>query len=84
MQRIDGMENGQYYIGKCKLNNNEKKLSYNNPHCTEYFCNPTSSEGKVNAMIFVLLSSEKVMFFRCTTVRPLVISKFVFTGKSPS
>jgi len=39
MQRIDGMENGQYYIGKCKLNNNEKKLSYNNPHCTEYFCN---------------------------------------------
>jgi len=39
MQRIDGLEDGNYYIGRCKLNDEEKDIGYNNPHCIEFFCN---------------------------------------------
>ena len=39
MQRIEGLEDGNFYIGKCELTDEQKEIAYNNPHCTEYFCN---------------------------------------------
>jgi hypothetical protein len=39
MQRKDGLENGKFYLGICKLNDKEKKIIYKNPHCVEFFCN---------------------------------------------
>jgi hypothetical protein len=39
MQRTEGTEDANFYIGKCKLTDEEKEISYNNPHCLEYFCN---------------------------------------------
>jgi len=38
LQRTEGLENIKYYIGKCDLSNEKKKLVKNNPHCVEYFC----------------------------------------------
>ena len=41
MQRIDRFNNldqATFYIGKCLLNENEKKIARKNPHCLEYFC----------------------------------------------
>lgn len=39
MQRLEGLDNGNYYIGSCKLTKHEKNIALKNPHCTEYFCN---------------------------------------------
>jgi len=39
MQRLDGLDTKNFYIGSCKLTDEQKELSYNNPHCIEYFCN---------------------------------------------
>ena len=35
----DKIENNKFYLGLCKLNNEQLKLAYDNPHCVEYFCN---------------------------------------------
>ena len=37
MQRLDGLENGNYYIGRCFLTNDEKKIARENPHCAECY-----------------------------------------------
>jgi hypothetical protein len=39
MQRKEGLDTNYFYIGKCNLTKEQQKSSYNNPHCTEYFCN---------------------------------------------
>lgn len=36
------IENNKFYLGLCKLNNEQLKIAYDNPHCTEYFCNLTN------------------------------------------
>jgi len=39
MQRKEGLDLNNFYIGNCNLSNSQKKIAYNNPHCIEYFCN---------------------------------------------
>jgi len=35
----DNNQKEEFYLGICKLDNNQRKLAYTNPHCIEFFCN---------------------------------------------
>ena len=61
MQRTDGLEEGKYYIGKCNLTDEEKKISYKNPHCTEYFC--TANDIKDCTKCYNFLKKNKVQLY---------------------
>jgi hypothetical protein len=39
MQRKEGLDESNFYIGKCSLTKHQKKIALKNPHCLEYFCN---------------------------------------------
>jgi len=62
MQRIEGLEDGQYFIGKCKLNDNQKEIAYDNPHCTEYFCNFNNIIECTNCAKY-LTNNKKIKLF---------------------
>ena len=62
MQRIEGLEDGLLYIGRCILNDEEKDIGYNNPHCIEYFCN-IKNITECTACAKYLTEKKKVKLF---------------------
>uniref|UniRef100_A0A6C0ECM0 Uncharacterized protein n=1 Tax=viral metagenome TaxID=1070528 RepID=A0A6C0ECM0_9ZZZZ len=62
MQRIEGLEDGKYYIGRCILNDKQKEIAYNNPHCTEYFCNYKNIVECTDCVKY-LLNNKKIKLF---------------------
>jgi hypothetical protein len=54
MQRKEGLDINNFYIGKCELTKEQKKIAYNNPHCTEYFCKYDNIKPCTNCGNFLL------------------------------
>ena len=49
-------------LGICHLNSNEKQIAFDNPHCTEYFCNLQNISDCTNCTDY-LLSKHKLKLY---------------------
>lgn len=60
MEKFNKIEENNYYIGVCKIGDNEKKIIKSNPHCAEFFCNK-SNIGNCTTCSKVLTDTKKFM-----------------------
>lgn len=63
MSKFSDLKNNNFYLGLCKLDTEEKKIVYKNPHCGEFFCT-LNNILNCSECLFYLKNKKKINFHK--------------------
>ena len=61
MQRKEGLDLNNFFIGNCDITKKQKKILYKNPHCIEYFCTINKIKSCTNCASYIM-NNKKLLW----------------------